>query len=277
MTLTAPKRTRRANRTLYVAQRKRMRGKRVLARAWLISKWVVGLALGVALVWGVKMACLQLLEAPYFRVRTVEIQGLTTLSRGAITYLLGLTASTTLWQLDLPRLGARLEHHPYIKSVTLRREFPDTLRVTLQERKPYLIVSVDKQRMLVDDEGVVLRPYVSEQDPKLPQLIMSQRRTLEPGVRLRHQDIQRAYELFQTYQASPLAGLLRLTSFKVQPTGTSVWRFEHYPFDVRFGDEGMPTQFGRLPLALRYITQQNLAVRTVDLSYRKRIIITPAS
>jgi hypothetical protein len=41
------------------------------------------------------------------------------------------------------------------------------------------------------------------------------------------------------------------------------------------GEEGIPLQLGRLPLALRYITQQNLAVRAVDLSYRKRIIIVP--
>ena len=63
----------------------------------------------------------------------------------------------------------------------------------------------------------------------------------------------------------------------MQPSGVSVWRFEQYPFDVRLGDEGLPVQLGRLPLALRYIAQQGLAVRAVDLSYRKRIVIIPAS
>ncbi len=277
MSLAATRPATQTSRTLYVAQRKRMRGKRLLARVWWLSKCSLGVALCIALVWGAKTMHLLVIEAPYFRVHTVEISGLSTLPRAEITYLLGLTPETTLWQLDLPRLGARLTHHPYVKSVTLRREFPNTLRVKLQERKPYLVLSSAKQRMLIDDEGVVLRAYVPEQDAKVPQIILAQPRALEPGMRLRHQEVQRAYELLQTYQASPLATLLQLTSLKVQPSGTSVWRFEQYPFDVRFGDEGMTTQFGRLPLALRYITQQNLAVRTVDLSYRKRIIITPAS
>lgn len=277
MSLAATRRAKRPSRTLYGAQRKRMRGKRLLARAWFLSKCSLGVILCVAIIWGAKRLYPLFIEAQYFRVHTIEISGLLTLPREEIAYLLGITPETTLWQLDLPRLGTRLEHHPYVKSVILRREFPNTLRVQLQERKPYLVVSSGTQRMLIDDESVVLRAYVPEQDPKMPQIILTQQRALEPGMRLRQQEVQHAHTLLQTYQASPLATLLQLTSVKVQPSGTSVWRFEQYPFDVRFGDEGMTTQFGRLPLALRYITQQHLAVRTVDLSYRKRIIITPAS
>jgi len=263
--------------TLYVAQRKRMRGKRLLARAWFLGKFFLGVALCVGLAWSVTVVYPLVLEAEYFRVRTVDITGITALRREEVLYLLGLVEDTTLWHLDLPRMGTRLARHPYVKSVVLRREFPDTLRVTVQERSPSLVVGAGDQRMLVDDEGVVLRALVPEQDPKVPHIILSQQRALEPGVRLRQQEVQRAFELLQTYRASPLAETLRLVSLTVQPSGVSVWRFEQYPFDVRLGDEGIPLQLGRLPLALRYIAQQGRAVRAVDLSYRKRIIIIPAS
>ena len=263
--------------TLYVAQRKRMRGKRLLARMWFLGKCLLRFVLCGVLVWSLKMVYPRVFEAEYFRVRTVEITGLTTLTREEVLYLLGIVDDTTLWQLDLPRLGARLEHHPYVKSVVLRREFPATLRVTVRERTPYLVVSAGGQRMLIDDEGVVLRAFVADQDPKVPHVILQQQRVLEPGMRLHQQEGQRAFALLQAYQASPLAEMLRLASLTVQPSGISVWRFEQYPFDVRLGDEGLPVQLGRLPLALRYIAQQGLAVRAVDLSFRKRIIIIPAS
>jgi cell division septal protein FtsQ len=263
--------------TLYVAQRKRLRGKRLLARSWLLGKCALLIALCVGLAWGGKMVYSLLLEAEYFRVQTVEIRGLTTLTREKVLYLLGLTKETTLWQLDLPRLGTRLTRHPYIKSVVLRREFPHTLRVRVQERTPYLVVSANNQHMLVDDEGVVLRAFLPEQDPKMPHILLPQPRVLEPGMRLRPQEVQRAFELIQTYQASPLAETLRLTSLTVQPSGISVWRFEQCPFDVRLGEEGITLQLGRLPFAVRYIAQQGLAVRAVDLSYRKRIVIVPTS
>src|SRR5215510_3282030 len=223
--------------TLYVAQRKRLRGKRLLARSWFLGKCALLIALCVGLAWGGKMVYSLVLEAEYFRMQTVEISGLTTLTREKVLYLLGLTKETTLWQLDLPRLGTRLTHHPYIKSVILRREFPQTLRVTVRERIPYLVVSSRDQRMLVDEEGVVLRAFVPEQDPKVPHVILPQPHTFEPGMRLRQQEVQWAFELLQTYQASPLAETLRLASLTVQPSGISVWRFEQYPFDIRLGDE----------------------------------------
>jgi len=263
--------------TLYIAQRKRLRGKRLLARSWFLAKIFLGCACCMGLVWGLTLVYPLVLEAEYFRVRTIDITGLTTLTREEVLYLLGLTEETTLWQLDLPRMGTRLTHHPYIKSVVLRREFPQTLRVTVRERSPYLVVSSRDQRMLVDEEGVVLRAFVPEQDPKVPQVILPQPQALEPGMRLRQQEVQWAVELLQTYQASPLAETLRLASLTVQPSGLSVWRFEEYPFDIRLGEEGIALQLGRLPLALRYITQQHLAVRAVDLSYRKRIIVIPNS
>jgi cell division septal protein FtsQ len=263
--------------TLYIAQRKRLRGKRLLARAWLLGKALLGCAGCIGLAWGAIIVYHLVLEAEYFRVRTIDITGLTMLTRKEALYLLGITEETTSWQLDLPRMGARMLHHPYIKSVVLRREFPHTLRVTVRERTPYLMVSSHDQRMLVDEEGVVLRTFVPEKDSKVPHVILPQPHTLEPGMRLRQQEVQRAFELLQAYQASPLAEMLRLASLTVQPSGISIWRFEQYPFDIRLGEEDISLQLGRLPLALRYITQQHLAVRAVDLSYRKRIIIIPNS
>ena len=263
--------------TLYVAQRKRRRGKRLLARMWFLGQVVLSIALGVVLVWSVKIAYPLMREADYFRVRTVEITGLTMLTREDVLYLLDIADDTTLWHLDLPRLGARLERHPYVKSVTLRREFPSTLRVTVRERTPYLVLSAGDQHILIDAEGVVLRASVPDQDSGVPRVILPQQRPLEPGMRVQQQEVQRAFELLQAYHTSPLAEMLRLASLTLQPSGISVWRFEQYPFDVRLVDEGLPVQLGRLPLVLRYITQQGLAVRAVDLSFRKRIIIIPTS
>src|SRR5262245_56581276 len=159
---------------LYVAQRKRLRGKRLLARAWFLGKAFLGCAGCIGLAWGIIIVYHLVLEAEYFRVRTIDITGLTMLTREEVLYLLGITEETTSWQLDLPRMGTRMLHHPYIKSVALRREFPNTLRVTVRERTPYLMVRSHDQRMLVDEEGVVLRTFVPEQDAKVPHAILPQ-------------------------------------------------------------------------------------------------------
>jgi hypothetical protein len=52
---------------------------------------------------------------------------------------------------------------------------------------------------------------------------------------------------------------------------------EPYPFTLRLGAGKLDAQLGRLPPVLQYITRQGLAVRSVDVSYRKRVIVIPAT
>jgi hypothetical protein len=64
-------------------------------------------------------------------------------------------------------------------------------------------------------------------------------------------------------------------ALSVEESGVIVLEVAPYPFKLRVGEEKLDTQLGRLPSVLHYITQQGLAVRSIDLSYRKRVIVIP--
>lgn len=266
-----------ARSTMYRVQRKRFRWKRWLAFSGQCTMLALRLSLWGGLLWGGYLAYPLVLGAAYFQVQHMPMSGLQALTEEQVQYLLAIPPDMTLWHLDLARMGARLERHPYIKSVVLRRDFPDTLRVTIEERLPHLAIHTAQQEVVIDKEAVVIRVLQPEEDSKLVQLHLAQTRLLEPGMRLHYPEIQRALELLDLYQASPLAETMRPVALAVQPSGASVWKFESYAFNIHFGEGRIETQLSRLPLVLRYITQQGVAVRAVDLSYRKRVIITPAS
>ena len=262
---------------LHAAQRQRLRVKRFLARVWLLSKWLCALACCVAIVWGGVNVYRLLQASEYFRVRTIRITGQRTLTRHQILRLLDLPANVTLLQLDVTRLGARLERHPLVHTVAIRRQFPETLQIRVQERTPYLTVAAGTDRVVVDAEGVVLRAVQSARDRNLPQLMLDGERPLAAGMRLRQADIQRAIALLRTYHASSVAATMRVASLVVEKSGASRWRFESYLFPVRFGEGRIGAQLERLPPVLRYIRERGLAVRVLDLSYQKRAVVTPAS
>ena len=263
--------------TLAVAQRKRLRLKRLLASIWWVSKCVLALTLCVALVYGGYTVYKLMREADYFRLRTIVIRGQMALARQDVLYLLALPPHVSLFDLDLARMGARLERHPQVKTVTLRRQFPDTLTVTVQERVPALVVVSDGQHVVVDSDGVVLRPVASEQDKALPQLLLRHPRVLAPGMSLRQTDVQRALELIQAYKTSPVADALRLVSLMVEDSGASRWTVTPDAFTLRVGEGQIDTQLQRLPPVLRYIRQHGLSVQTVDVSYRQRVVVIPRS
>jgi cell division protein FtsQ len=214
--------------------------------------------------------------AAYFRVQTVRLIGHQTLSQPDLLYLLAIPPEATLFQLDLARMGARLGRHPYVQAVTLRRQFPDTLIVTVQEREPYLVVQSEEQRVLLDTEGVVLGP-VSPQDLGFPRLRLREPRALAAGMRLHQEEVQRALECVRDYQASPMHGTTRLVALTVEPSGAVVLEVEAYPFTLRLGEGKLDAQLRRLPPVLQYVTRQRLAVRSIDVSYRKRVIVIPAA
>ena len=176
----------------------------------------------------------RLVQADYFRLRTIRITGNTTLPEQRIRYLLALPAGHSLLAIDLPRLGMRLSRHPSIQTVALRRRLPDTLEVAIQEQSSALVIRSRGQGLIVGTEGLVLRDFDPEQDGALPELILSQQHVLSPGMRLDLEELKRAFELLHTYQESPLNATMRLRSLSIAASGASVWKVEPYTFQLRF-------------------------------------------
>lgn len=254
-------------------QRRSGRLKRWLTRIWLASKCLLGVALCGGLLWGGHRVYQLVCRADYFRLQTIQIAGNRALTRDDVLYLLALTPEITLLQLDLPSMAARLTRHPYVKAVAIRRRFPTALSVTMQERVPYLVVASKWQRMVMDVEGVVLRPFMPSLDRELPQFNLRRKRALTPGMRLQQEDAQRAVALVQAYQTSRLVKMMHLVALEVEASGISIWQVEPYDFDIRIGAENVPGQLRRLATVLPYITQRNLAIQRVDISYRQRVIV----
>ncbi len=259
------------------AQRKRMWRKRLATRVWFWTRCLVAVALSAGVIWGGYALVILARQTDYFRVQIVDITGQVTLSREDILYYLAIPNDATLFELDLARMGLRLERHPMIERVTVRRQLPDTLHVAIQERVPHLAVVSGVQRVVVDRQGVVLRAVVTAQDRALPQLILKEQKALAPGMRLRQKSVQRTLDVVQAYALSPVAGILRLVSCTVGDSGASYWRVEPDAFVLRVGEGDVTAQLKRLPPVLRYLRQHDLAVRTVDVSYRKRVVIIPES
>ena len=261
--------------SLHQAQRRQMRAKRRLRRTFFLGKCSVGLTLCAVLAWGAYGVWERVVQADYFKLRTIRITGNRTLSEQRIRYLLAIPADHSLLALDLPRLGTRLSGHPFIQTVALRRLLPNTLEITIQEQSPALAIRSRRQSLIVDTEGHVLRDFDPEEDGALPELILNQEAVLSPGMRLDLREIERAFELLHTYRASPLNATMRLRELSVSASGASVWKVEPYTFQLRFGEGQIVSQLRRLPHVLTYIAHQGLEVQAIDLSYRNRIIVIP--
>ena len=58
---------------------------------------------------------------------------------------------------DKKNIVGYLEKNPYIKKAKVSRHFPSTLVITVEERTPVCAIRYDKDYLIIDDEGILIR------------------------------------------------------------------------------------------------------------------------
>ena len=83
-------------------------------------------------------------EHPYFRVAHIEINGTGSLvAESELREWLGIRAGDSLWEAAPEQVAARLRAHPMLRSAVVRRVFPGTLDIRVEERQPAAITVLD--------------------------------------------------------------------------------------------------------------------------------------
>lgn len=101
------------------------------------------------------------------RVRNIYIQGRQKTDQAQVLEALGTGLGGPLLEVSLEDARARLEAISTVHHASVERVFPDTLKVTLQERQPVAIWQYKQQLQLVDAEGKVLEGEDPKSYPKL--------------------------------------------------------------------------------------------------------------
>lgn len=100
-------------------------------------------------VWGV-------MRADLTRLHEVRVMGLSRATEAQIRHLAGLGEGEPLVGLDLTAAEARVEQHPWVAAATLRRIFPDTVVIQVEERQVRALVMLERL-YLVDTTGEPFR------------------------------------------------------------------------------------------------------------------------
>jgi cell division protein FtsQ len=106
-----------------------------------------------------------------FGVKRVIVDGQENATDAAITGALAAGPETLMLAFDTDDAKARLEAVPWIRHAQVMRLLPSTLQVVIEERKPYAIWQNRGQTFVVDAEGVVLAPALSQAYPDLPLVV----------------------------------------------------------------------------------------------------------
>ncbi|MCW2801728.1 MAG: hypothetical protein JWQ70_3200 [Aeromicrobium sp.] len=97
----------------------------------------------------------------YFAVRTVAVDGETTLKASQILTAADVRAGQPLARVDTVAIEARVASMGRIEDVSVSRSWPHTIRIEVLERKPIAYATIDGEIRAVDRFGIDFRTYSS--------------------------------------------------------------------------------------------------------------------
>jgi cell division protein FtsQ len=135
-------------------------------RRWLAWRYVLAVVLVLAVV-GVGIYAVWF--SSWLAVDHIEVSGAQTVSAGDLRTRSGIDEGEPLARVDLARAERRIGALAVVKSVSVTRQWPHGVLISVQEREPIAVVEIGGQLRGMDEDGVVFRTY-KKAPPGLPRV-----------------------------------------------------------------------------------------------------------
>jgi cell division protein FtsQ len=132
---------------------------------FLASVLVLGL-LGTGLIYSYRL----LTTTPALGLTEISVSGNQRLAYGQVLEIAGLRLGQNSLGVNVTRVESALSQNPWVEFVTVRRELPDKLFITLVERQPSFWVRKDGQLYFADGEGKTITRLSPGDSASLPLL-----------------------------------------------------------------------------------------------------------
>jgi cell division protein FtsQ len=109
-----------------------------------------------------------LLHAPALALARVEVVGAQRVSADEVRQLSGLAIGVNVLRLDLGRAAQSLAENPWIRSASLKRRWPASVEIAIEERRPAAAVDLGGRLYLADDRGEIFKRASAQDGLDLP-------------------------------------------------------------------------------------------------------------
>jgi cell division protein FtsQ len=83
----------------------------------------------------------------------------------------GVQVRKSLLTVSCSEIGRHMLQSPWIKSASVRKEFPGTLSITIQETEPFALLDMHERLFLIDEKGKLLEELKGDAEPFLPIIV----------------------------------------------------------------------------------------------------------
>ena len=216
-----------------------------------------------------------LLENPSFRVRQVEIRGSHKVGQEALFSLAAIEGMPNLFTLRLKEVAKRLESHPWIEGVTIRKAFPSTVLIEVKERKPIAIVQLE-ELYYMDGKGVIFCRAGDGDGYNYPFLTGLNRQTMEKESEESERLLAKALEVLLVAEQEREAPLVEVSEIHIEKISGIHCISKAEGLEVKMGWDDYPEKLKRLSLIWTDLQSRGLTVHSIDCRDVNRMVVQKA-
>jgi len=215
---------------------------------------------------------LHLLEDPYFQVREVEVKGCRKLAEKTLLSFAKIEGMPNLFTVRLREIAKRLETHPWIEQVKVRKVFPNKISIQIEERKPIAILQLGEP-YYIDTKGVIFSPVGDKDEYNYPFLTGLTRQNLEKDPMVTKSLIMKALEFLRIVDKEKVSPLEEISEIHMEKTFGIQCFTQTEGVEVRMGWDQFGEKLKRLSLIWSDLQKRGISVNSIDCSDLKRMVV----
>ncbi|TYO96098.1 cell division protein FtsQ [Geothermobacter ehrlichii] len=217
-----------------------------------------------------------LLDWGYFKVDTIRVVANERVSRDEIVALSDIRPGDGIFDLNLERIGRKIEENPWIAAARVRRIFPGEVVIEVKERVPGAILSLG-YLYYVDWEGEIFKLLSPEDRLDYPVItgITQEDLTRQPD-RVRRR-LRQAMLLLRQLKGRRSLTLEDISEVHVGRDGGFELTTYVGGVPIRLGYGHFAAKLDRLEKVYKELRPQLMALKYIDLNVSDRVIVSVAT
>ncbi len=213
-----------------------------------------------------------LLGDPSFRVREVEVEGGRKMARETLLSLTVMEGMPNLFSVNLKEVVKRLESHPWIEQVRVRKVFPDKIFIRVEERKPMAIIQLE-ELYYIDTKGEIFSPVGEKDEYNYPYLTGLTRQVLEKEPVEARRLITKALELLSVVDREKAPPLGEISEIHMEKSSGIHCFTRAEGVEVKMGWEDFGEKKKRLSLIWSDLRRRGFSPVSIDCSDLNRVVV----
>ena len=213
-----------------------------------------------------------LLEAPFFRVREIEVKGCRRIPRETLVSLAKVEGMPNLFTVSLGKIAKSLESHPWIEHFGVRKVFPGKILIQIEERKPIAILQLE-ELYYIDTQGVIFSPVGDRDRYDYPFLTGLTRELFEKDLVEAKSSIMEGLELLRLAKKEQSSPLQEISEIHMDKSYGMKCFTRTEGVEVIMGREHFEEKLKRLSLIWSDLQKRKFSVASIDCSDLRRVVV----